>query len=58
MHSSYNMILNIDATQESFSLKKIPDPVLEKVLGGKGLALKMLLENNPPGLIPCLGKTI
>jgi len=39
MFGFYNMVLRINATQQSFDLKMIPDEVLAKTLGGKGWPL-------------------
>lgn len=52
MFGFYNMVLRIDVTQKSFELQMISDEVLERTLGGKGLATHLLLENNPPGVDP------
>ena len=52
MFGFYNLVLRIDATQKSFDLKTMPDDVLKKTLGGKGLATHLLLAHNPPGVDP------
>lgn len=47
MHGFYNRILTINVgTRESY-IEQIPDALLEKCLGGKGLATHLLLERNP-----------
>jgi aldehyde:ferredoxin oxidoreductase len=52
MHGFFNMVLRIDATEKSIDLKMISDDILERTLGGKGLATHLLLENNPPEVDP------
>ncbi len=52
MFGFYNMLLKVNASQESFELITLPDQVLRDKLGGKGLATHLLLENNPPGVDP------
>jgi len=52
MFGFYNMLLNVNASLESFELKTLPDRVLCDKLGGRGLATHLLLENNPPGVDP------
>jgi aldehyde:ferredoxin oxidoreductase len=52
MKGFYNRILIIDMTAKSFQIEAQPDSVLEKYLGGKGLASHLLLQHNPPGVDP------
>ncbi len=52
MFGFYNRLLRIDAAGRSFSIDDIPDEVLERTLGGKGLATHLLLQHNPPGVDP------
>ena len=52
MFGFYNMSLRIDATQKAFELQPLPDELLARTLGGKGLATHMLLRHNPPGVDP------
>ncbi len=52
MNGFYNMVLRVNASEQSFDLMEIPDELLEKILGGKGLATHLLLEHNPPGVDP------
>ncbi|MGO9571444.1 MAG: aldehyde ferredoxin oxidoreductase family protein [Desulfomonilaceae bacterium] len=52
MFGFYNMVLRINATQQSFDLKMIPDEVLARTLGGKGLATHLLLLHNAAGVDP------
>jgi aldehyde:ferredoxin oxidoreductase len=47
-----NMILRVNATLKSFELKTIPDEILRRTLGGKGLATHLLLSENPQGVPP------
>ncbi|MBR9979606.1 MAG: aldehyde:ferredoxin oxidoreductase, partial [Desulfatitalea sp.] len=52
MYGFYNMVLKIDASQKSYELQMISDDLLQRTLGGKGLATHLLLENNPQGVDP------
>jgi aldehyde:ferredoxin oxidoreductase len=52
MQGFFNMVLRVNASEKSFDLKMISDDILEKTLGGKGLATHLLLENNPAGVDP------
>ncbi len=52
MFGFYNMSLRIDATQKSFELQALPDDLLARTLGGKGLATRMLLMHNPARVDP------
>ena len=52
MKGFFNRVLKIDAGAQSFQVEEISDQALEKVLGGKGLATRLLLDNNPPGVDP------
>ncbi|MGA2400734.1 MAG: aldehyde ferredoxin oxidoreductase family protein [Syntrophobacteraceae bacterium] len=52
MRGFYNRVLSVDMTQRSFDVKTFPDEVMEKFLGGKGLATYMLLCSNPVGVDP------
>jgi aldehyde:ferredoxin oxidoreductase len=52
MQGFYNIILSIDITTQSFELKPISDNVLQRTLGGKGLATHLLLRHNPPKIDP------
>jgi aldehyde:ferredoxin oxidoreductase len=46
------MVLNIDASEQSFELETIPDAVLARTLGGKGLATHLLLLHNATAVDP------
>ncbi len=50
MHGYYNKMMELDLAQQSFTVKEIPDTFLRTVFGGKGLAIHLLLENNPAGV--------
>ncbi len=52
MQGYYNRILNINLTNQSFTIEPVDDSTLKQCLGGKGLATKLLLERNPPGVDP------
>jgi aldehyde:ferredoxin oxidoreductase len=52
MHGFYNLLLRVDLTQQSYELQMIPDGVLQRTLGGKGLATHLLLKHNPAGVDP------
>jgi aldehyde:ferredoxin oxidoreductase len=47
MYGYFNKLLRINLTQKSFTYENIPDTVLEKTLGGKGLGVSLLLKENP-----------
>jgi len=52
MFGFYNMALNVNVTDQSYKLQVIPDHILSKNLGGKGLATHLLLQHNPPQVDP------
>jgi aldehyde:ferredoxin oxidoreductase len=52
MHGTYGRILMVDLTRESFTIETLPEEVLAATLGGKGLATRILLDRNPPGVDP------
>ncbi|RTZ94108.1 MAG: aldehyde:ferredoxin oxidoreductase, partial [Deltaproteobacteria bacterium] len=52
MKGFFNRLLRIDLGKKTYRTEPIPDEVLEKTLGGKGLGTHLLLENNPPGVDP------
>ena len=52
MYGFFNRLLKIDVGERSFSIRELSDGELEETLGGKGLATKLLLEENPPGVDP------
>lgn len=50
MRGFFNKLLIIDLTTETFNYEEIPDSILRKCLGGKGLGTFLLHEKNPPGV--------
>jgi len=48
----YNQMLSIDLDAQTSESVPLSDDLLQKTLGGKGLATHLLLENNPPGVDP------
>ncbi len=52
MFGLYNLVLRVNATQKSFDLKTISDELMERTLGGKGLATRLLLQYNPANVDP------
>ncbi len=64
MNGFFNKILRINLKTKYFQEETIPDSVFENYLGGKGLGIYLLMNENPPGidafspknrLIFCLG---
>ncbi|MBU0464670.1 MAG: aldehyde ferredoxin oxidoreductase family protein [Proteobacteria bacterium] len=52
MHGFYNRIITINLTNQTYEITPIPDRILTKYLGGKGLASWLLFEKNPKGVDP------
>lgn len=52
MHGFFNKLLDIDLNTKSDQAIPLSDEVLAETLGGKGLAIKLLLAQNPPGVDP------
>jgi aldehyde:ferredoxin oxidoreductase len=52
MFGFYNLVLRVNATRKTFDMKTIPDELLERTLGGKGLATHLLLRDNPSQVDP------
>lgn len=52
MNGFYGRLLKIDLTGEKYSIETVSDDILEKYLGGKGLASYLLYELNPAGVDP------
>ena len=52
MDGFYGRILKVDLSEEKYSVEPVQDDILEKYLGGKGLASYLLYELNPPGVDP------
>jgi aldehyde:ferredoxin oxidoreductase len=52
MKGFFNQILVIDLTGKEYHTEKVSDDVYKNYLGGKGLALWLLLNMNKPGVSP------
>jgi aldehyde:ferredoxin oxidoreductase len=52
MKGFFNKLLRIRLDEKRFAYEEIPDSVLERTLGGKGLGVHLLLAENPPGVDP------
>ena len=52
MKGFHNKVLHINLSQRSFEEQPVGDQIYTKLLGGKGLATHLLLENAKPGLAP------
>lgn len=52
MHGFYGRVLKIDLSKKTFNIDSVGDEILEKYLGGKGLASYLLYELNPVGVDP------
>lgn len=52
MFGFHNRLLEIDLNKMTSTIVALPDDLLKKTLGGKGLGTHLLLENNPPGVAP------
>jgi aldehyde:ferredoxin oxidoreductase len=52
MFGFYSRLLTIDVTSQTSDITPLQPAVLERYLGGKGLATYLLLKNNPPGVEP------
>ncbi|MCF8126292.1 MAG: aldehyde ferredoxin oxidoreductase family protein, partial [Desulfotignum sp.] len=52
MFGFYSRLLTIDVTSQTSVVTPLKPPVLERYLGGKGLATYLLLKHNPPGVEP------
>ena len=50
MNGFFNKILRIDLSGQKFSYEEIPDELILKTLGGKGLGTHLLLNENPQGV--------
>jgi len=58
MKGFYNKILNIDLDRRKFWTDKIPDNILENVLGGRGLGAYLLWENLKKGTDPLSSENV
>lgn len=52
MKGFYNRILTVNLSDKSYVIEELDDDILAKYLGGKGLATRLLLDRNPPGVNP------
>jgi aldehyde:ferredoxin oxidoreductase len=52
MKGFFNRILKINVEEQSFAIQELPDHDLEEGLGGKGLATRLLMDNNPAKVDP------
>ncbi|UCF92538.1 MAG: aldehyde ferredoxin oxidoreductase family protein [Desulfobacterales bacterium] len=52
MFSFFNQLLAIDVTARKFERQALANDLLQRTLGGKGLATRLLLQHNPPGVDP------
>ncbi len=52
MRGFFNRLLTVNVSERTFAVEPIADEVLRQCLGGKGLATRLLLELNPPGVDP------
>ena len=52
MNGYHNRILYIDLSAENFQIETTPEDLLSECIGGKGLATRLLLDRNPPGVDP------
>ena len=50
MNGSFNRLLEIDLNTQSFSHEMIPQDMMQDSLGGKGLAIRLLFQENPAGV--------
>jgi len=58
MKGMNNQILRVELDKEKTSIVKIPDSILEKYLGGRGLGIKLLMDYLPPKIDPLSPKNI
>jgi len=58
MKGFFNRLLRIDVSSESFRYEHIPDEVLRRTLGGKGLGAHLLMKENPVGVDPLSSENV
>jgi len=58
MNGFFNRLLVVDLSRKKFNYEDIPDEVLRKTLGGKGLGVHLLMERNPVGVEPLSDENI
>lgn len=52
MHGFYGRILLVNLTARRYRIEPVADEIQAACLGGKGLATRLLLDRNPPGVDP------
>jgi len=52
MNGYFHRLLRIDLSRRAFSCEPLPAAVFETALGGKGLGVRLLARENPPGVAP------
>lgn len=52
MKGCFNKLLRIDLTAPTFVYEDIPEEMFREGIGGKGVAVRLLLRENPPGVDP------
>jgi len=52
MYGFHKRLLEINLDKMAFTITALPDDLLKRTLGGKGLGTHLLLEHNPPGVDP------
>ena len=52
MKGYFNKVLRINLKDKTFKEETIPDGVYKTYLGGKGLGIHLLMNENPPGVDP------
>ncbi len=52
MHGFYGKILKVDLSRKTFDIEPADDHMLKTHLGGKGIATRLLLDQNPPKVDP------
>ena len=58
MKGFFKRILRVDVTKKDYHIETLEDALLEKYLGGKGLATSLLMKHNPPGVDPLAPENI
>lgn len=52
MKGYFLKLLKVDVTNKTFSKEPVDKKLLAATIGGKGFAIKLLLDNNPAGIDP------
>ncbi len=58
MKGFFNRLLRVDLTLRQFEFAELPDSLLERTLGGKGLGTHLLLDENPQCVDPLAPEAI